>query len=200
MAGNRVIYASLCRILFPVPRKYFRKFLPDHASIKQNRWIRPFGAWLHHPNLWHLHRRSVAGGVAVGMFCGLIPGPFQMLGAAVMSVLFRVNLPVALFTTFYTNPLTILPLYVVAYELGAFVTGHHNGITPVHLALPEMDWTNWYTILPEWLLSLGKPFAIGLPLLAVLLAVAGYFAVRVLWYLMVMREWNKRAARRKIGQ
>ena len=50
---------------------------------------------LHHPNLWHLHRRSVAGGVAVGMFCGLIPGPFQMIGAAIMSVLFRVNLPVA---------------------------------------------------------------------------------------------------------
>ena len=37
------------------------------------------------------------GGVAVGMFCGLIPGPFQMLGAALCCVLFRVNLPLALF-------------------------------------------------------------------------------------------------------
>lgn len=170
--------------------------MPDHESIKQNRWIRPFGAWLHHPGLWHLHRRAVAGGVAVGMFCGLIPGPFQMIGAAILSVLFRVNLPVAIFTTFYTNPFTILPLYVVAYELGAFVTGHHNGVSG-HLVIPEMDWSNWLTILPEWLLSLGKPFAVGLPLLAIILAVAGYFAVRVLWYWTVIRKWQRRASRRQ---
>lgn len=174
--------------------------MPDHETILRSRWARPFSAWLHHPNLWHLHRRSVAGGVAVGMFCGLIPGPFQMLGAAIMSVLFRVNLPVAMFTTLYTNPFTILPLYVLAYELGALVSGHHDGIASARLALPGMDWTNWYTVLPGWLLSLGKPFAIGLPLLAVLLAVAGYFAVRVLWYWAVMWEWRKRAARRRSGQ
>lgn len=171
--------------------------MPDPESIRQSRWIRPFGTWLHHPNLWHLHRRSVAGGVAVGLFCGLIPGPLQMMGAALLAVLFRVNLPVAMFTTLYTNPLTILPLYVAAYELGAFVTGSHDGSTFSHLALPEMGWADWYTVLPGWLLSLGKPFAIGLPLLAILLAVAGYFAVRTLWYFAVMREWNKRAARRK---
>jgi len=179
-----------------VPRKYFRKILPDHNTVRQNRWMRPFSAWLHHHNLWHLHRRSVAGGVAVGMFCGLIPGPFQMIGAALLAVLFRVNLPVAMFTTLYTNPFTILPLYVVAYELGAFVTGQHDGFISSHLAIPEMDWSNWYSILPDWLLSLGKPFAIGLPLLAVILAVVGYFAVRVLWYWMAVWKWKKRAARK----
>jgi uncharacterized protein (DUF2062 family) len=131
------------------------------------------------------------------MFCGLIPGPFQMIGAAIMSVLFRVNLPVAMFTTLYTNPFTILPLYLVAYKIGSFVTGRLNGATPSHLAFPEMNWNNWHTILPDWLLTLGKPFAIGLPLLAVILAVAGYFAVRVLWHWKVIREWRKRAAKRE---
>ena len=181
-----------------MPRKHFRKFLPDHESVRQNRWIRPFGAWLHHHNLWHLHRRSVAGGVAVGLFCGLIPGPFQMLGAAICAVLFRVNLPVALFTTLYTNPFTILPLYVVAYKLGALVTGHHNGMTSARLSMPDMDWSNWSTVLPEWLMSLGRPFAVGLPLLAVILAVAGYFAVHLLWRWWVVREWSRRAARRRM--
>ena len=180
-----------------MPKKYFKKFLPDHETIKQNRWLRPFGALLHHPNLWHLHRRSVAGGVAVGMFCGLIPGPFQMIGAALMAVLFRVNLPVAMLTTLYTNPFTILPLYVVAYELGAFVSSYHDGSVSAHLAIPDMDWSNWYSVLPDWLLSLGKPFAIGLPLLAIILAVAGYFAVRFLWYWAVIIKWKMRAARRK---
>jgi hypothetical protein len=30
------------------------------------------------------------------MFCGLIPGLFQMLGAAICAVIFKVNLPGAL--------------------------------------------------------------------------------------------------------
>jgi len=53
--------------------KLFRKFLPHHETVKSYRWLRPFGDWLQHPNLWHLHRRSVAGGAAIGLFCGLIP-------------------------------------------------------------------------------------------------------------------------------
>ena len=183
-----------------MPKKYFKKFLPSHESVKQSRWIRPFGVWLHHPNLWHLHRRSVAGGVAIGMFCGLIPGPFQMIGAALLAVLFRANLPVAIFTTLYTNPLTIAPLYVLAYELGAFVTGQHNGLSEAHLALPEMNWSNWFTVMLDWVVSLGKPFAVGLPLLAISLAIAGYFAVRVAWYAAVVWEWRRRAERRRKGR
>lgn len=180
-----------------MPRKYFRKFLPDHESIKKNRWLRFFGTWLHHHNLWHLHRRSVAGGVAVGMFCGLIPGPFQMIGAAILSVLFRVNLPVALLSTLYTNPFTIIPLYVVAYKLGAFVTGQHDALSPGQFVLPDIGWDNWYAVMLDWLVSLGKPFAVGLPLLAIVLAIAGYFVARMLWYAMVVWEWRRRAARRK---
>ena len=103
-----------------MPRKYFRKYLPSSASIRENRYLSFLGSALHHPNLWHLNRKSVAGGVAVGLFCGLVPGPLQMLSAAVFSVLFRVNLPVAVILTWYTNPFTIVPLYYVAYKLGMY--------------------------------------------------------------------------------
>lgn len=179
-----------------MPRKYFKKFLPGHDTVKQSRWIKPFGEWLHHPNLWHLHRRSVAGGVAAGMFCGLIPGPFQMIGAALAAVMFRVNLPVAVFTTLYTNPLTLAPLYMLAYELGSFVIGQGNGLSGASLAFPEMGWDNWFTVLLDWVVSLGKPLAFGLLLLAIIFSVVGYFAVRVLWYAVVVWEWRRRAQRR----
>ena len=53
-----------------MPRKYFRKFLPTHASILEHRWLGRYGAFLTHPNLWHLNRHSVAGGVALGLFAG----------------------------------------------------------------------------------------------------------------------------------
>jgi uncharacterized protein (DUF2062 family) len=177
-------------------RKYCKRILPTHESVRQNRWLRPFSAWLHHPNLWHLHRRSVAGGVAVGMFTGLIPGPFQMITAVLFAVLFRVNLPVAIFATFYTNPLTIIPLYIAAYGLGSWVTGHSSDHPAAQFTIPQMDWSNWGTVTLDWVLSLGTPFAVGLPLLATLLAIGGYVVVRVLWRVMVVVEVRRRSARR----
>lgn len=173
-------------------RKFFRKLLPDHESVKSQAWLKPFGSWLHHSSLWHLHRRTVAGGVAVGMFCGLIPGPLQMISAALLAVLLRVNLPVAVFTTLYTNPFTIVPLYVLAYELGTWVSGARNGGVEIILNFPEMHWHNWPGELWGWLVMLGKPFLIGLPLLAISLAIVGYFAVRVAWRLAVVWKWRSR--------
>ena len=89
-------------------RKFFRKYLPSREAIRNNRYIARFGALLLHPNLWHVNRRSVAGGVAAGLFAGLVPGsnPVQFAFAALLAVAFRVNLPVVLATTLYTNPLT----------------------------------------------------------------------------------------------
>ena len=55
-------------------RKHLRRVLPSHQSIRDNRYIARFGHRLQHHNLWHLHRRSVAGGIAAGLFAGLIPG------------------------------------------------------------------------------------------------------------------------------
>lgn len=173
-------------------RKLFRKHLPDHATVVQNRWLKPFGRWLHHHNLWHLHRRSVAGGVAVGLFCGLIPGPLQMLAAALCAVFFRVNLPVAVITTLYSNPLTIVPLYALAYGLGMWVSGMQDGVGAGSFYFPEMHWHNWTDELLAWLAVLGKPFLIGLPLLGVIFAIAGYIAVRLAWRGAVVAQWRAR--------
>lgn len=177
-------------------RKFFRRFLPHHETVKNHRWLKPFGGLLHHPNLWHLHRRSVAGGVAIGLFCGLIPGPLQMISAALLAVLFRVNLPVAAFTTLYTNPFTIVPLYLLAYELGAWVSGTRSGVATAHPSFPELHWHDWLTELWNWLALLGKPFLIGLPLFAISLSIAGYFAVRMAWRVAVILKWRARKRRR----
>jgi len=177
-------------------RKLFRRYLPDYETVENHRWLKPFGGWLKHPNLWHLHRRSVAGGVAVGLFCGLIPGPLQVISAALLAVLLRVNLPVAAFTTFYTNPFTILPLYALAYELGAWVSGANSGVARVKLSFPEMQWHDWMSKLWDWLVMLGEPILIGLPLLGVILAIVGYVVMRVAWRVMVILKWRARQRRR----
>lgn len=175
-------------------RKFFREKLPGRDGVLQNRWLRPFRRWLQHPNLWHLNRRSVAGGVALGLFCGLIPGPLQMLAAALLAMWWRVNLPLALATTLYTNPFTIVPLYLLAYRIGSFVAG-----APTLQAVadfPEWRWGDGLNQWWQWMLALGQPLLIGLPLLAIGLSVIGYFAVRLAWRLTVQWQWHQRAKRR----
>ncbi|MBI4808233.1 MAG: DUF2062 domain-containing protein [Nitrosomonadales bacterium] len=174
-------------------RRFFRNHLPDHDTIRRHRWLSPVQHWLHHPNLWHLHRRSVAGGVAIGLFCGLIPGPLQMLAAVLLAVAFRVNLPVAAFTTLYTNPITLVPLYMFAYEIGIRVSGASNGSAIP--AFPEVHWQDWFGEVWVWLMALGQPLLIGLPLLALGLATIGYISVRLAWRLMVVWKWRRRQVR-----
>lgn len=173
-------------------RKFFRERLPDHDSIRRHRWLRPVQHWLHHPNLWHLHRRSVAGGVAVGLFSGLIPGPLQMITAALLAVLFRVNLPVAVFTTLYTNPFTIVPLYLLAYEIGVRISGAPGSTINTLPNFPEVHWHDWFYQVWMWLIALGEPLLIGLPLLALGLAILGYAAVRLIWRVAVIWKWHRR--------
>jgi uncharacterized protein (DUF2062 family) len=181
-----------------MPRQFLRRVLPDHQTVRRYRVIAAFGPLLDHPNLWHLNRRSVAGGVAVGLFAGLIPGPLQMLGAALLAVPLRVNLPVALFCTLYTNPFTIVPLYLLAYQLGELVTGEEGAMSDP----PDFSWAGMATwsgvssyaqALGEWALSLGQPLLVGLVTLALLLAGLGWIVMRSIWRIHVVRAWRRRA-------
>lgn len=177
-------------------RRLLKRYLPDHDSVRNNRWLSPFSNSLLHPRLWHLNRHSVAGGVAVGLFCGLVPGPFQMPSAALACVLLRVNLPLALLTTLYTNPFTILPLYAAAFAVGNLLLG--NGglafVPPPELwKLPVADWASAGL---GWVLGVGKPLALGLLILACGLSALGYGAVRLAWRIhLALRLRERRRSR-----
>ncbi len=184
-------------------KKIIRSYLPDTESLRRNRWLAPFADTLGHPRLWRLNRHSCAGGVAVGLFAGLIPGPLQMLGAALLSVLLRVNLPLALVVTFYSNPLTIVPLYAVAWAYGRLVmpllglqmpegAQFHAPVIP-----DDAGFSGWMHALADWFFALGEPLLIGLPLLALTLAALGYVAVLGTWRWHLIRSWRRRAERRR---
>src|SRR5437899_4828325 len=155
-----------------MPRKFFQKYLPSHGSIRQNRHVARFGTLFLHPNLWHVNRRSVSGGVAAGMFAGLVPGsnPVQFALAALLAVAFRVNLPVAVAVTLYTNPFTIGPIYVIAYWIGTLLV---PGDSAPFTHPPGFDWSNlvaWLPGLLAWELSLGNALGFGIVALVIALA------------------------------
>jgi uncharacterized protein (DUF2062 family) len=182
-----------------MPRKFFRKWIPSHDALMANRHVARLGPRLRHHNLWHFNRRSVAGGVAAGLFAGLIPGsnPVQFTTGALLAIAGRVNLPIAVFVTLYSNPFTIVPLYFCAFQLGQLAL-FHRGEAPASL-VPDLSgkgFGEWMPAVLEWMASAGKPLLLGIPLLALLLAVIGYFAVDWAWRLQVRCAWAARKRRR----
>jgi uncharacterized protein (DUF2062 family) len=178
-------------------RNFFNKLLADGEALRSHRVVKLLGAWVQHPSLWHFNRRSVPAAVAIGLFAGLIPGPLQMLTALLIAAPLKKNVPVALLVTFYTNPLTILPLYVVAFEYGNLLLGRTHGLAAIEPF--EMDWSDWLGSLREfgeWCLTLGKPLGIGLVALALTLAAVGYVATRLAWRMYLVGAWRARKRRR----
>jgi hypothetical protein len=110
----------------------------------------------------------------------------------------KVNLPVALVATLYTNPLTIVPLYLLAYRLGSAALGA-NAEGAARMP-PDFEWSRPGPSLAavfDWVSAQGAPLALGLPLLATLLAGAGYVLVRLAWSLTMRCAWGRRCRQRR---
>jgi uncharacterized protein (DUF2062 family) len=183
-----------------MPRKFLRKYFPDADALRSGRMVMLFGRWLQHPTLWHFNRRSVPGAVAIGLFSGLMPGPVQMLTALLLVGLLKKNIPVALLATLYTNPLTIVPLYVLAFEYGNLLLGRSHGLGAIEPFV--MDWADWLgsmQAMAHWCMSLGKPLGVGLAALALTLAALGYVVARFGWRLYVIAAWRARARKKSRG-
>ncbi len=143
-----------------------------------------FGKRIHDPNLWYLNRRSACGGVAVGFFVTYMPPVAHMLVAAALSILFRVNLPLAVALVWVSNPLTIPPMFYFAYLVGSWITG-------VPAKGFDLDfWTdphNWLGVL--------TPLALGMVVCAFAFAAVGYFGTQALWRWNLRREIERRRQR-----
>jgi len=160
-----------------MPRKFFRKWAPSKEVVLAPAFMRPFAKWLAHPNLWHLNRRSVSGGVAVGLFIAFLPIPFQMLLAAVAAVFFRVNVALAVAMPLLSNPFTMVPIFWVAYIIGSAITG-------CSVALPMSG------ISFEWVMTqlhiIWLPMLLGLFIMATLSAIISFFTIQFLWRMNVI--------------
>ena len=140
-----------------------------------------------------MHRRSVALGIAIGLATGLLPGPVQILMGLLIAIPLRANVLAAAFATFYTNPFTFIPLYMLAYKVGGLVTGEQ--VNTLHV--PEVSFTlaSMWTAIPDlfrWLFSLGDTLLIGLAIQATATAIFGYFLTLIVWRIVVTLRWRNR--------
>ena len=165
-----------------------KNLMPDHQTIKTNKYLQVFGRFLHSPNLWHLNRHSVAKAFAVGLFCAFIPVPFQMILAAGIAIIVHANLPMAVALVWITNPITMPAIFYFCYLVGTLVMGgSHNNFEF------ELSWT--------WLLNslstIGPAFIVGCLLLAVTFSLLGYVFIQILWRYSINKQWKRRALSRQ---
>jgi len=167
-------------------KKLIKRIMPDHESIKNSKHLQIFGSLLHHPNLWHLNRRSIAKAFAVGLFFAFVPVPFQMVLAAGFAILVHANLPLSVALVWVTNPLTIPAIFYFCYLVGTWILG-----------VPEQSFNfqaSWQWVI-ESIETIGPAFLLGCGVLGVIFAIIGYFGIHILWRYSVIKHWNKRKSR-----
>ena len=164
-----------------MPRKFLQRHLPSAADVRNHWLMRRLGDRLHHPRLWRLNRRSVAGATGVGLFVAFLPIPFQMVLAALGAVWLRVNLPLAVALIFVTNPLTMGPAFYLCYKVGAWLLGASTLQTGKNFK-PSIEW------LFGQLAIIWQPLVTGSLLIGALSSMLGYLIVQLLWWNYIRRK------------
>jgi len=160
-------------------------WLPKREQLAQHPWLRPWAPRLLDAQLWRYEPEAVARGVAVGFLWAFLIPAAQIIAAAVHCVWWRAHIPTAAAITMVTNPFTIGFWLWLAYQIGSTVTG-------VSAALPAgMENMSW-----DLLKAYGGPIMLGMGLLAVGSAVAGYVLVKAGW--MLREAWVVKMGRNKI--
>ena len=171
--------------------------MPDEQALRENRLLRWLGPLIRHPRLWHVNRRGIALGLAIGVFMGLIVPIAQIPLSAVIALVARANLPVAVASTLITNPFTFAPLYFLAYKIGALLLGHENDtVTEETLEAEFTGVVEWLAAWWEKLAALGRPLVVGLLVMASTMALLAYWSVMLLWRAHVRYHlWQRRRRR-----
>jgi uncharacterized protein len=168
-----------------MPRRLLKRIIPAPSTLRERWFLRHFGDRLNDPRLWTLQRRGVTPAFGVGLAICFVPVPVHTLLAGAIGVLWRLNIPVILGTTFLLNPFTAVPVYYAAYRVGAAL---------MHLPrqhfrfVPTLSWFR-HGLMPVW-----QPFLLGCTVCALAVGVLGWAVLELLWRSRVRSRYRRRLA------
>lgn len=179
--------------------RFMARHAPSREEMLESRWLRPFGERVKRSDLWRFTRRSVPRAVFAGLFIGIflmVPG-LQIVGAALLSIPMRANIPIAAAMTFLSNPATTPFFLVAAIEVGNRMGFHADLASFEQLRTSGASVGTWLV----WLLSDAAPALLsGLFIIALGMALVGYIVSLVGWRWWVGRKWRQRFARAASGR
>lgn len=159
--------------------------MPAPHALRERWFLRLFGDRIANPQLWTLHRRGVTYAFGVGLAVSFVPLPVHMLLASTIAVIWRLNIPVAVGSTFVVNPFTAVPVYYFAYRVGAALLH-----TPRQHFKFHPTW-HWFThgLGPVW-----QPFITGCIACAVVCGILGWLTLELVWRWQVRSRYRTRHA------
>lgn len=176
-------------------RRWLRGLEPKARAHLDRSWLAGLRPWLEQRELFRFQRQPLARGVAAGMFCGLIPGPLQIPGTLLVCACVRGNVVAGGVATFYTNPFTTVPLYALAFYVGAVMMPGVQTLPSWGSVAPGGDFS--VHALAVWVQALGMPLLVGLPTLGLFFAMLGYALVQLLWLAPALQR-KRRLARGRL--
>lgn len=171
--------------------RFLHAQMPTHEQLAANRFTAPLAR---RQELFRFTRRSVPRGVAVGILVGifaLIPG-IQIIGAALMCVPVRGNIPLAAAMTFLSNPATTPFIIAASIWLGNHM-GYHADLSTFYALYESGAGVRAWLY---WLLSDAAPsLMIGLAIISIVSAAIGYFVAVWFWRSWIGRKHRARQLR-----
>ncbi len=162
-------------------KAWLKKNLIKPERLKGEPVHRLLGDRIFENDIWHVNRRSISAGLALGLFIAFTPTiPFQMLLAALFSIWLRVNLPIAVVACWVTNPFTAVWIYFMEYRLGQAVAGR----LPALFAVSDLE--NIGAI--RRLFSQATYVWTGGMIVGAVAALVGYITIRILWHLFSKKD------------
>lgn len=171
-----------------MPRRFLQRYMPRPDTLKRQRSLRLVAPLIADARLWLLTRRSVANAFSVGLFCAMLPIPFQMLIAALGAKVTRCNLALSIGLVWITNPLTMPLIFFGNYRIGSFFLD-----MPVREA-PDRISTRWVA---EQMHDIMPALVLGSLITAVCLALLANICIRLIWRWHVSRNWRQRRKKRQ---
>jgi uncharacterized protein len=152
-------------------RRYYLRQFPRKKKLHGGLLHRILGNRLFDPGLWLPTRDTVAWGMALGTFIGLLPFPgLQIFLSMLLCFAFRVNVTAAVVATFLSNPLTVGPLLYVQTLVGSMLVG---SVDPAEL--------EGYTGFARKWVEYGKPLMFGAVVTGAGAAILSYVLTLLLW-------------------
>ncbi len=135
-----------------------------------------FGRLLRRDLIFPIERVAVSRGLAIGMFWGLFPMPFQMAPALVFCLLARANIVLAVACVWISNPFTYLPIFYFEYLLGrALFAGGGDTFSFADFKERLNDGWDGGAIFTAVFSDILAPLLQGALVSGMTMAVAGYF-------------------------
>ena len=155
-----------------MPRRFFRKFALKRHHVAEKWFMTPFRSFLHDHRIWGIRRKTVVPAFAIGLFVMWMPFPGHMLLACLLALLLRVNIPVAAATTLLSNPLTMPPMYFLAYRFGSWLLGEQAEALEIEMSAA------WVS---DVFVGVWQPMLLGCTLLGSFTSLVGLFGLDLLW-------------------